>query len=48
MQISNSGFEFNMVPPSGEAISTMLPEQQWEMNKTVTAATNQQVSIVYF
>lgn len=45
MKISNSGFEFNMVPPSGEAISTMLPEQQWEMNKTVTAATSQQVSI---
>lgn len=46
MQISNSGFEFSMVPPSGEAISTMLPEQQWEINKTVTAATSQQVSIV--
>lgn len=46
MQISNSGFEFNMVPPSGEAISSMLPEQQWEMNKTETASTSQQVSIV--
>jgi len=46
MQISNSGFEFNMAPPSGEAVSTMLPAQQWEMNKTVTAATSQQVSIV--
>ena len=46
MQISNSGFEFNMVPPSGEAIPTMLAEQQWETNKTVTAATSQQVSIV--
>jgi hypothetical protein len=46
IQISNSGFEFNMVPPSGEEISAMLPEQQWEMNKAVTATPSQQVSLV--
>jgi hypothetical protein len=46
IQISNSGFEFNMAPPSGEAISAMLPEQKWEMNETVTAAISQEVSLM--
>jgi hypothetical protein len=47
IQISNSGFEFNMAPSTGEAISAMLPEQQREMSEILTAVTSQEVSLMH-
>jgi hypothetical protein len=44
IQITNSGFEFHMMPASGEAVTNRTQGQQWERNETLPAATNQTVS----
>ncbi|XP_021932648.1 dystrophin-like [Zootermopsis nevadensis] len=40
-RISNSGFEFNMTPTSGEVFTARALGQQREMNETVTTVTSQ-------
>jgi hypothetical protein len=45
IQISNSGFEFHMMPARGEAVTGMtVGGQQQAVNETVSAATSQTVS----